>query len=122
MRDPLKGRRLGERDVSELSQALQDVVSETDRQVSVEGFTAEHDDQYTGYQLSRAGTAYALVASLDYERRASEALANLPPYIWPWSASWWKPKDRRRDLVRAAALLVKQIEQLDRAAGAEAKP
>ena len=35
--------------------------------------------------------------------------------LWPWAASWWKPKNRRRDLVRAAALIVAEIERIDRA-------
>jgi hypothetical protein len=37
-------------------------------------------------------------------------------WLWPWSVQWWKPKDRRRDLVRAGALIVAEIERLDRAA------
>ena len=38
------------------------------------------------------------------------------PFGWPhtWDASWWKPKDRRRDLVRAGALIIAEIERLDR--------
>jgi hypothetical protein len=36
--------------------------------------------------------------------------------LWPWHDDWWKPKDRRRDLIRAAALIVAEIERLDRAA------
>lgn len=37
---------------------------------------------------------------------------------WPlsWAKSWLKPKDRRRDLIRAAALIIAEIERLDRAA------
>jgi hypothetical protein len=35
---------------------------------------------------------------------------------WPWEDKWWKPKDRRRDLVRAGALIVAEIERLDRLA------
>ena len=31
-----------------------------------------------------------------------------------WSKDWWKPKDKRRDLIRAAALIVAEIERLDR--------
>jgi hypothetical protein len=34
---------------------------------------------------------------------------------WPWADKDWKPKDRRRDLIRAAALIVAEIERLDRA-------
>jgi hypothetical protein len=39
------------------------------------------------------------------------------PEAWPenWSATWWKPKDRRQDLVRAGALVISEIERIDRA-------
>jgi len=36
---------------------------------------------------------------------------------WPWAEKWWKPKNERRDLVKAAALILAEIERLDRAAG-----
>lgn len=26
------------------------------------------------------------------------------PDLWPWDRIWWKPKDRKSDLVRAGAL------------------
>jgi hypothetical protein len=37
--------------------------------------------------------------------------------LWPskWAEHWFKPKDPRRDLVRAAALCIAEIERLDRA-------
>jgi hypothetical protein len=37
-------------------------------------------------------------------------------YGWPWDLKWWKPTTPRRDLVKAAALIVAEIERLDRAA------
>ena len=37
-----------------------------------------------------------------------------------WDSEWWKPKDRRRDLIRAGALIVAEIERLDRNKGASA--
>ena len=33
-----------------------------------------------------------------------------PPH-WPWALNWWKPKDRRRDLIRAGALIVAELER-----------
>jgi hypothetical protein len=39
-----------------------------------------------------------------------------PPAFWPWPPEWWKPCDRRANLVRAAALLIAEIERIDRAA------
>lgn len=35
---------------------------------------------------------------------------------WTWDRSWWKPTNRRRDLVKAGALILAEIERLDRAA------
>ena len=37
-----------------------------------------------------------------------------PPPSWPWVRRWWKPTDRRRDLVKAGALILAEIERLDR--------
>ena len=37
--------------------------------------------------------------------------------LWPWAAEWWKPKDCRRNLVRAGALILAEIERLDRKNG-----
>jgi hypothetical protein len=36
---------------------------------------------------------------------------------WPssWSRTWWKPSGGRRDLVKACALMVAEIERRDRA-------
>lgn len=39
-------------------------------------------------------------------------LAPLEP--WPWEAQWWKCAHPRRTLVKAAALLIAEIERLDR--------
>jgi hypothetical protein len=39
------------------------------------------------------------------------------PKMWPWARQWWKPTGARRDLVKAAALLLAEIERIDRAAG-----
>ncbi|SUU02078.1 Uncharacterised protein [Acinetobacter baumannii] len=43
------------------------------------------------------------------------------PEYWPWDDCYWKPKSPRQDLVRAAALLIAEIERLDREVKAESK-
>ena len=90
------------------SQAIADVLAERDRQQDVEGFSADHDDSHTDGSLAVAGVCYATFA---VSRQVN--IWNL----WPrsWDPSWWKPKDPRRDLVRAAALLIAEIERRDRA-------
>ena len=90
------------------SGAERDVIAERRRQVSVEGWSAEHDDQHAKGEMAAAAANYALNAS---DWRGQRVLST-----WPWDYDWWKPKDRRRDLVRAAALIIAEIERLDRRA------
>lgn len=104
------------------SAAIADVVAERARQISVEGWTNEHDDAHMPGALACAGGCYALHAgarsSWDQSSyRAAEPLYQndeAGTYPWPWGAEWWKPKTPRRDLVRAAALLIAEIERMDR--------
>lgn len=99
------------------TQAAMDVLAERKRQVEVEGWTPEKDDQYHPHVLSGAAGCYAM-HTLAYP-------AGDPPPGWPFAASWWKPSaDTRRNRVKAAALLLAEIERIDRAAarqGAEAQ-
>lgn len=87
--------------------AWADVLAERQRQVSVEGWTPEHDDQHAHRELATAAACYALHAS---GRTAADV------FLWPWDHSWWKPTTPRRNLVKAAALILAEIERLDRAA------
>ncbi|HGQ7806911.1 TPA: hypothetical protein ACL1ZF_004946 [Pseudomonas aeruginosa] len=89
----------------EVPQAWLDVQAERRRQITAEGWTPEHDDLYCAAELPRAAAAYILNGAND------EA-----PAIWPFSAKWWKPRDARSNYVRASALILAEIERLDRAA------
>lgn len=91
------------------SQALQDVAAERQRQISAEGWSTEHDDDHAPGQLSDAGGCYALNAFEDEKMREG-----YEPDWWPWERHWYKPGTPRRDLVKAAALIVAEIEHLDR--------
>ena len=98
-----------------VSQAAADLLAERRRQIEEEGRTREHDDKYTRGQLAKASICYALngighpicPGSDDFDA------------FWPWDLEWWKPTDRRRDLVKAAALILAEIERLDRAAAGD---
>ena len=93
--------------------ALRDVAAERRRQVEREGWTPEHDDEHNSNELAIAAACYALP---DYERKAIVSIQqSLLNRLWPWSWDWWKPHDRRRDLIRAGALIIAEIERLDRA-------
>lgn len=91
--------------------AVHDVVAERQRQVSAEGWSPKHDDLYVDGDMAAAAACYAL-ANSGWERKIGTPLTML----WPWSLKWWKPTDRRRDLVKAGALILAEIERLDRAA------
>lgn len=107
-----------------ISAATSDVLAERRRQIEQEGWSSKHDDSHRDGEMSRAAACYAAHASA-YQRVASDAnldaYRSVEPrysvdnYGWPWSRKWWKPKDPRRDLVRAAALIIAEIERLDRA-------
>lgn len=84
--------------------ATRDVLAERQRQKDREGWTADHDDKYQGEQMRWAAASYTLYSDPE----------NLPA-MWPWAPKWWKPVDRRRNLVKAGALLLAEIERMDRA-------
>ncbi|EOA1626961.1 DUF550 domain-containing protein [Salmonella enterica] len=91
-----------------LTDALRDVIAERQRQVSVKGWTPEHDDTYTCGELSGAAISYI---------EPMEAV-----FYWPaeWHDDSFKPSDERRNLVKATALLLAEIERLDRISAASA--
>jgi hypothetical protein len=92
--------------VSVDSRGAHDVLMERKRQIVAEGWTPAHDDQHSTGEIALAAACYAL--------HRAPVLFTATDY-WPWDPSWWKPRSRRRDLVRAAALLIAEIDRLDRA-------
>jgi hypothetical protein len=92
------------------AQAARDVLAERRRQIESEGYTPAHDDEYDEGEMARAAACYALSAV----GVKGNDIAQLR--FWPWADEWWKPSDPRRDLVKAAALILAEIERIDRAA------
>ncbi|HBV0977178.1 TPA: ead/Ea22-like family protein [Citrobacter freundii] len=101
-------KRLAELEARAFNPAILDVIAERQRQQSVEGWTPEHDDQYGKSQLLWASSCYLLNTIQPFNRI---------PMDWPWDSSWWKPTNSRRDLVKEGALILAEIERIDRAAG-----
>ena len=87
-----------------MNNAITDVLAERQRQKDVEGWTEEHDDQHNNHDLAYAAACYAY----------PELTALVGIKTWPWERAWWKPRDHRSNYVRAAALLIAEIERLDR--------
>lgn len=89
--------------------AARDVLAERQRQVEVEQYEPDADDNYEQCELAYAAAAYAITPG------------QIPPLdlwagLWPWSIEVFKPTDQRRNLVKAGALILAEIERLDRAA------
>lgn len=110
----------GTADIPE-GEALRDIAAERQRQISVEGWTPEHDDGHDKGEMAVAAATYAIAAAAEPTDRAvmdQFGVSDSTPFnimkTWPWSSEWWKPKSRRRDLVKAGALIVAEIERLDR--------
>jgi hypothetical protein len=107
-----------------LTDAARDVLAERCRQVEAEGFTTARDDGYADGQLAQAGAAYALAVAdhTNHTINSGAAFYTRSPDIWPWSEKWWKPTSPRRALVKAGALILAEIERLDRRALTAAQP
>lgn len=90
--------------------AILDVIAERQRQKAVEGWTSEHDDAYQNSELADAAACYAINAH-------NQGLST--PAHWPWAPDWWKQSGPRRDLVKAGALILAEIERIDRQESAQ---
>lgn len=114
------GRLRRERDqalVGKLPQAWLDVHAERRRQVDEEAFDPSHDDMATRGQLARAAGCYALHAG-GVGTNWPKGIGNGSALFWPWDKDWWKPKAPRETLIRAGALILAELERIDRAAAA----
>jgi len=98
-------------DTRVVTDAERDVIAERQRQISAENWTPEHDDTHSRGGMAVAAACYAL-SSAGWSRTAIWE-------IWPkaWGVNWFKPTYTapRRDLVKAGALIIAEIERLDRA-------
>ena len=98
------------------TQAARDVLAERQRHVTSEGWTPDHDDEHGAGEMAAAAACYAMQeAKVAWQRHDTDTPARWP---WPWSMAWWKPAGARRNLVKAGALILAEIERLDRAAPA----
>lgn len=98
-----------------MPQATIDVLMERSRQIHREGWTEANDDEHTDGSLAKAAAAYSVVA---IPVAANWPTADIQPTarrLWPWAFTWFKPTDARRNLVKAGALILAEIERLDRA-------
>lgn len=92
--------------------AIELIRAERQRQISEEGWTAEHDDAHDDGALLRAAVIYL---HCDPARPMATPMNGDMPMAWPWAAQWWKPKDRKSNLIRSGALCLAEAERRARA-------
>ncbi|MFW6369095.1 MAG: hypothetical protein ACOC0J_00755 [Myxococcota bacterium] len=81
------------------------IAHERKRQIEREGWTSTHDDQEHGPgDLARAGACYAMSAADD---------VRFGELNWPFTERF-KPKSAKRDLERAGALIVAEMQRRKR--------
>ncbi|EEW9259539.1 ead/Ea22-like family protein [Escherichia coli] len=105
-------KRIAELEGGAFNPAILDVVAERQRQKTIEGWTPEHDDEHCNGELAMAAVCY-INETGTVNRNGGK------PWGWPWDASWWKPNARRRNLVKAGALILAEIERIDRQEAAQ---
>ncbi|HEY0548166.1 MAG TPA: hypothetical protein VGF13_01115 [Verrucomicrobiae bacterium] len=107
------------------------IAEERQRQQSVEGWGATHDDTHRGGEIAIAAACYAAgekhthvgrmlnsargMEDAGYSYDYSEAKPD--QITWPWNGDDYKPgHDRIRELVKAGALIAAEIDRLQRLA------
>lgn len=98
------------------------IAQERKRQVEEEGWTPEHDAEHADGALACAAACYAVPAERRDLYLGQHFLGH--PSTWPWSTDWWKPTpdDRRKELVKAGALIAAEIDRLLAAAPLQEQP
>jgi hypothetical protein len=88
---------------------IERIAAERQRQIESEGWSAEHDAEHSGGELTRAAAAYCLA-----ERDRRHHTKAIVPSCWPWGRTWWKPSpdNRIRELEKAGALIAAEIDRL----------
>jgi len=101
----------------EVKDAARDVLAERRRQVTEEGYDDEHDNGHVNDEIAALATFYAMPpAARDWNAESTGYGPTLGEAILPTDCAMPIPTgDRRRELVKACALLLAEIERLDRA-------
>lgn len=95
-------------DELEAMQVAMMLISERVRQVQEEGYLPIQDDCYTANQLALAAASYCLPP----EERTGMSVDWWE--LWPWDEADFKSstEDREKDLIKAGALIIAEIQRL----------
>lgn len=94
-----------------------EIETERQRQIYEEGYTPNHDfAEHCDNELIIAAAGYCQVAiNIDLFIDENGEPRGMYPIFWPMSPNPWplKPQSKRRSLIKAAALIVAEIERMD---------
>jgi len=100
--------------------AIELIAKERQRQIEKEGFGHRHDNTHRSGELCDAAGCYVKAAAKLARGESLQYLLSAVPagsigFQWPWEEVWWKPSDDPiRNLVKAGALIVAEIERIQR--------
>jgi hypothetical protein len=123
----LKGNNL-DKEVEDIETILAQIKQKRLRQLSL-GYDAQHDDEHVAGEIALAAGCYAVKAGLlskhytDFWDQFSheEDISVLSNFFWPWPESLVLLEDLPKEgcLLRAAALIVAELQRINRGKGAE---
>ena len=91
-----------------------EVELERNRQIKDEGYTTDVDDRGESGRLAAAAACYSVHAAFCmFEGPTGQGLQGVPVW-WPFDPASWKPKEPRKNLIVAMALIAAEIEKMDR--------
>lgn len=95
-----------------MNNGLQIIVNERKRQISVEGYTKEHDLHHTDGELANAAATYAMTDEM--REQVNEWGNDYLLYFWPFQLESLKlsPDDRCKELGKAGALIAAEIDRI----------
>jgi hypothetical protein len=93
-----------------MTEAMERIAAERQRQIEKEGWTAEHDAKHKRGDLARAGACYAV---REYLYPTNVGPEDADKELWPFDKEWDKRKSTSviRGLEKAGALIAAELEK-----------
>lgn len=101
-----------------MTRGAREVLAERQRQVTAEGWSEAHDDTHTDASMAMVAALYAAPRdNLMVAVHTADSISLADPWPASWSAKRWdkrKTHARRKRLVIAGALILAELERMDR--------
>jgi hypothetical protein len=94
------------------SDGIDRIAAERLRQITEEKFDEPHDMKWRNSELIKAAICYAVASTYSVGYNFSSGTLRR---WWPWDREWWKPSSRKRNLIKAGALIAAEIDRMEKA-------